>query len=407
MHIGRVIGGGEAIMKLSGVRVLDLTRFLPGPYLAGMLADHGAEVIKIEEPKSGDPSRQIGPKEGGSTSYFRQLNRGKKSLALDLKAAEGKEIFLSLAARADIVVESFRPGVVDRLGIGYRAVRARTPGIIYCSLSAFGQSGPYRDRPAHDLAVGALAGTVALSQDADGVPAIPGLPTSDLAAALLGLSGVLMALYRRRGSGLGDYLDLAMLDASLSFTAHLIGRPLIERRAPEPAHERTLGGAAFYRPYRTSDQRYVALGGSEPKFIETLLNALGRPDLIPLGREAPGPAQAPLHRFLEATFAERSQAEWVAWFADKDVCFAPVLDLKQALDDPNLAARDMVVGHEGGGRQLGLPIKFENEPGAASPHAPALGEDTAGILRGLGFDAPRIAALEAAGVIRCARAKSA
>ncbi|MSO75221.1 MAG: CoA transferase [Alphaproteobacteria bacterium] len=386
-------------MKLDGLRVLDLSRFLPGPYLTMTLADHGAEVIKIEDTKAGDPSRSIGAREAGISVYFRNLNRGKKSLALDLKAPEGRALFLKLAETTDVVIETFRPGVADRLGIGYDAVRRVNSGAVYCSISAFGQRGPYRDRPAHDLSVGALAGTVALSRGADGTPSMPGLPPTDLAAALLGLSAVLIALIGRTRTGQGDYIDLAMYDAALSFLAPIAGQALVEGRAPEPGGDRILGGAALYRVYRVKDGGHITLGGSEPKFLAELLNGLGRPDLIAIGLKPAGPDQAPLHRYLEEIFLTKTRDEWNTWFAGRDICFAPVLDMVEAFADSNIAARAMLVLHEGGGKQLGVAIKYANEPGCAAPHAPALGEHTEVLVAALGYDRATIEALRAKGVI--------
>ncbi len=386
-------------MKLQGIKVLDLSRFLPGPYLAMTMADHGADVIKIEDPRGGDPARGIGPREAGHSVYFRNANRGKRSLALDLKSAEGREIFLRLAATADVVVESFRPGVVDRLGIGYEAVRARAPGVVYASVSAFGQSGPYRDRPAHDLAVNALAGVASLATDRDGAPAMPCLPPSDMGASLTALAAILMALLRRETTGKGDRIDIAMLDTAVSWTAHLAGAVFAEGRAPEPRRERTQGGAAFYRPYRTKDGRHVVLGGSEPKFAVALLEALGRADLIPLVRAPAGEAQAPLHAFLEEAFAERSRDEWVEWFEGRDICFAPVRDLKEAFDDPHLAARGVVRREAGGAGHLGVPIRFTDEPGRIRGDAPDFGEHSRAILRELGYDESACAAFARDGTI--------
>ena len=386
-------------MKLTGIRVLDLSRFLPGPHLTMMMADHGAEVIKVEDTRHGDPTRNIGARQAGASVYFRNANRGKKSLAIDLKAEQGREAFLRLAETADVIVETFRPGVVGRLGIDYAVVRRRVPGIVYASISAFGQTGPYRDKPAHDLSVNALAGTASLSVDPDGMPTMPCIPPSDLAGSLMALSGILMALLKRAETGKGDYVDIGMFDAALSWTAHVVGRVFADGVAPQPRSERTQGGAAFYRPYRTKDGRHITLGGGEIKFATNFLEGIGRPDLIPLAKEPAGDAQAPLHAFLEKTFLEKTQDEWVSWFEGRDICFAPVMDLREAFDDPHLRAREMCLQDASGGTHLGIPIKFENEPGRIGETLPELGEHSEALLGELGYDAAAIAGLKTAGVI--------
>ena len=231
-------------MKLAGLRVVDLSVYLPGPYLTLALADHGAEVIKIEPP-DGDPTRRIGVSDGPSTVYFRNLNRGKKSVVLDLKEPRNVARLLDLAATADVFVESFRPGVCDRLGVGYAPVSRRNPAIVYCSVNAFGNSGPYRDRPAHDLAIEALSGILSMTLGDDARPALPGIPLADIAAALQGLAGVLMALVQRQKTGRGDHVQVAMLDALLAATPNIVGPVLAEKRAPNPKRDcsraRTLG----------------------------------------------------------------------------------------------------------------------------------------------------------------------
>lgn len=349
-------------MKLEGLRVIDLSLFLPGPHFTMMMADHGADVLKIEPPGEGEPNRHIGAIEGGTSVYFRNTHRGKRTLELNLKDAADREHLLKLTEDADVFVEAFRPGVVDRLGVGYKDVAARNPRIVYCSIAAYGQSGPYRDRPAHDLAVEATAGVVSLNLGEDGEPTMPHMPAADMAASLMALSGVLMALLRREKTGLGDYVDIGMHDAVLAWTANVTGDVFAKKRPPVVKHERTFGGSAFYRIYRTADGRHVVLGAQEPKFVRNLLEALGRPELIELVVRGPGPHQAPVVDFLKATFGGRTQAEWVQWFEGRDVAFAPVKNLREAFDDPQALARGMRLLDAEGREHIGVPIRFLNEP---------------------------------------------
>jgi crotonobetainyl-CoA:carnitine CoA-transferase CaiB-like acyl-CoA transferase len=357
-------------MKLEGIRVIDLSLFLPGPYLTLALADHGAEVIKVEPPGEGEPTRHLGPRDGGETVYFRNLNRGKKSVVVDLKDPQDREALLKLCDTADVFVESFRPGVVDRLGVGYEQVRARNPRIVYCSISAFGQQGEYRDRPAHDLAVEALSGVLSMTLGSDGKPTIPGLPLADLLASLHGLAGVLMALLRRQRTGKGDYIDIAMHDSMLAGMPNILGPTLAENRQPDPRHERSTGGSAFYRLYETADARHLALGGQEPKFVRSLLGALGRLDLAPLC-EKPGPHQQPVMALLEKVFGEKTLKENLAFLAPLDVCYAPVNTLPEGLDCEKLLEDEL------GRRHLAPPIRFRDEPARPSLREPRLGEHDA------------------------------
>jgi crotonobetainyl-CoA:carnitine CoA-transferase CaiB-like acyl-CoA transferase len=281
-------------MKLSGLRVVDLSSFLPGPYLTMTLADHGAEVIKIEAPGEGDPGRHIGLSDGPSTVFFRNFNRGKKSVVLDLKSPEGRDLLLGLCETADVLVETFRPGVADRLGLGPAAVQARNPRIVYCSISAFGQTGAYRDRPAHDLALEAMSGALGLTLGTDGRPAMPAVPAADQLSALQGLAAVLMALLRRETTGRGDVIDISMHDAMLAACANIVGPTFAENRQPVAKHERTTGGAAFYQLYETRDGRHIALAGQEGKFVRKPF-AGARP-ARPRAAVPAGPGTAPAHR---------------------------------------------------------------------------------------------------------------
>ena len=356
-------------MKLEGLRVLDLSLFLPGPYLTLALADHGAEVIKVEPKGEGDPTRHLGLSDGPSTVYFRNLNRGKKSVVVDLKDARERETLLRLAESADVFVESFRPGVVERLGVGYERIRARNPRIVYCSISAFGQEGALRDRPAHDLAVEALAGAISLNLGQDGRPTIPALPLADLLASMNGLAGILMALLRRERTGKGDFVGIAMYDSTLAGLANILGPTLAENRQPIARHERTTGGSAFYRLYETKDGRHLALGGQEMKFVRNLLGALGRPELAPLC-EKPGPHQQPVMAFLEEVFKTRTLKQSLEFLSTLDVCYAPVNTLPEALD----AAADRLLKDDLGRRHLAPPIRFRDEPARPSLREPRLGE---------------------------------
>ncbi len=389
-------------MKLTGIKVLDLARFMPGSHLALMMADHGAEVIKIEDTKAGDPVRYIGAESGGQTVYFRNANRGKKSVSLDLKSEEGREFFLRLAEGADVVLETFRPGVVSRLGIDYESVKARAPQVVYCSISAFGQDGPYRDRPAHDLSVCALAGVASLSVDPSGQPNMPCMPPSDMGGSLMAFGGILMALLGRAKTGKGDYLDMSMYDSLISWMPHISGKALVEGRAPEPWQERTQGGAAFYRPYAAKDGGHITLGGSEMKFVTNFLTAMGREDLIEVAKRPPGDAQAELRDYLSETFLSKTRDEWSEWFKGRDICFAPVLDLKEAFDNEHLQARDMLLRDADGNAHLGIPIKFREEPGAVQMEAPALGEHSEEVALGAGLSTDEVAALKEKGVLRTA-----
>ena len=385
-------------MKLEGIKVVDLSLFLPGPAMTQAMADHGADVIKVEPLPRGEPCREIGARRDGTTVWFANTHRGKKSLTLNLKTPEGVEALLRLAQTADVFVEAFRPGVVDRLGVGYRAVAARNPRIVYASISAYGQSGPYAGKPAHDLAVEAMSGVLSVNVGWDDRPWNPGLQAADMLASNIALAGVLMALLRRERTGRGDHLDVALMDALIASMPNNYGPPMAEKRQPVPKDERSWGGNAMFRVYETKDGRFVALGGSEIKFATNLLTALGRPDLVELCRLPPGPGQQPVRDFLEATFKTRTQAEWIAWMADKDVAFAPVKTLREGLDDPQVRHRAMVVEDERGWEHIGLPIKYEDEPGRIDFRVPHLGEHSEEILRGLGYRDAELAAMKAKGV---------
>lgn len=380
-------------MKLAGVRVVDLSQFMPGPMLASLLADHGADVIKIE-PLTGDPAR--GSQESAN-AFFSALNRGKRSIALDLKQPDGLAIALKLIARADVVIESSRPGVAARLGIDYDTVSLANPRLVYCSLTAFGQTGPLSQVPAHDPVIQSLAGT--LPRDHLGMPVTSGASLAALTGSLTALSAVLMALLHARETGQGDYIDMSLFDAALTAQPHLSGRALnpAQGKPDETAHGDN--EIAMLAAYQTADLQWLCLGGRELDFATNLLEPLGRPDLIAVAIGPAGDAQAVLRAFLTEIFLTRTLAGWLAWFEGRRVSVAPVLPLRDALAHPHAHARQMVIVDDAGRQHVGSAIKFRHDPAQPDLSIPALGEHTDAILDTLGYAAEHIAALRSAGVL--------
>ena len=385
-------------MKLEGVRVLDLSLFLPGPLLTQVMADHGAEVIKLEPVRGGgEPNREIGPKRDGVSVYFANTHRGKRSVQLDLKNDAGRAMALKLAERADVVIEAFRPGVINRLGLDYETIAEINPGVVYASLSAFGQTGPYVKKPAHDLATEAYAGVVSVNLGFDGKPAIPAVPAADMLTSMMGLSAVVMSLLRRHTTGQGDCIDLAMMDSLIASLPNSMGAVFADKSPPIVKDERIWGGYAMYNIYETKDERFIVLGASEIHFAEAVLNKLERPDLIPLCEPPPGPNQEPVREFFRETFKTRTQAEWIAWFEDVDAAFAPVNNLREAMDDPQVRAREMVITDDRGHEHLGIPIKFRHEPGEVNFKAPDVGADNSAVAQELGYSDDDIEAMRKSG----------
>jgi len=360
-------------MKLQGIKVLDLSAFLPGPHMTMMLADHGANVVMVEPDNGlGEPTRQMGEKYGDGTSvWFANIARGKRSYKVNLKDPEQHAGFMKLAAEADVIVEAFRPGVVTRLGVDYEAIKAFNPGIIYCSISAFGQSGQYKDKPAHDLIIQAMAGTADLTRGMDGKPALTPMPSADMTASMHALSGILMALYRRTQTGEGDYLDISMYDSLLSWVPNVTGAIFAEDRQPSRDEMRSFGGNAFVNIYETKGGGHIVLGGSEPKFVNNVLTALGRADLIDEMKKPVG-QQDTVKSFLAETIKSKTQAEWEAIFKNIDCCWSTIKSLHTALSEEAAP----VTTDNTGKKHLKNPIRFENEPAQLSFDLPEFGEHT-------------------------------
>jgi alpha-methylacyl-CoA racemase len=387
---------GPLAHALAGVRILDLSRLLPGPYLTMVLADLGAEVVKVEDPRVGDYLRAIPPRRGDLSGRFLAVNRSKRSLALDLKQPGGRAALLRMAAQADVLVESFRPGVMERLGLGWATLHAHNPRLIACSISGYGQTGPYVERAGHDLNYISLAGVLAMGGPAFGAPVMPGVQLADLAGgALWSATGILAALLQRARTGLGVHLDISMTEGALALLAPELGNLGAGGPAPTRGAESLNGGLACYAVYRTADDRYVSLAGLEPKFWLEVGRALGR-DASVAELVAPPAEQAAIRADLAARIGARTLAEWREIFARFDCCCEPVLEPAELAAHPLHVARQVFFALDAG---AGLgPVPQVRTPLGLPAHAtapPRLGQHTAEVLAEYGFTDVEIAALRA------------
>ena len=373
------------------VTVLDLTRVLAGPYCTMVLADLGARVIKVERPGGGDDARAFGPFAGGRSAYFASLNRGKESIALDLEAEVDRATFEALLARADVLVENFRPGTLERLGFGWDVLEARFPRLVYAAVSGFGASGPYAERPAYDVIAQAMGGIMSLTGQPGGPPTRVGTSIGDIAAGLFTAIGVGAALHHRAASGRGTKVDVAMLDAQVAILENAIARYLATGEVPGPLGSRHPSIAPF-AAFAAADGHLVLAAGKDALFAK-LCAVLGRPQLAADPRFATNEARVrgvdALRAELESALAARRVAEWLPLLEAAGVPCGPIQDVAQVLADPQVAARNMVI-RAGGARMAGNPIKLAAFPDPAQrAPAPELDEHRATILRELGLDTSR------------------
>ena len=388
---------------LSGIKVLDLSRLLPGPYCSLMMADYGAEVIKIEEPGLGDYIRWRKPAINGIGARHLTVNRNKKSIELNLKSEEGKEIFKKMAESADVILESFRPGVMDRLGIGYDEISKLNEGIVYCSLTGYGQTGPYRNLPGHDVNFIGYSGILGLIGQKDGKPVVPGVQIADLGGgALMALSGITMALLHKERTGKGQYIDVSMLDGAVTWLYTAASDYFASGEIPERGKNRLDGKFAFYNVYETKDQKYLSVGASEEKFWKNICELIGRPEWIEL-HEGPDEVQEQLKNDMAQLFKQKNQNEWLDLLQIEDTCVGPVYDVDEIFSDPQIMDRELFtnMNHPVAGsiKQIGFPIKFSETPGEIQSHAPILGEHTEEILSELQYSSEMIENLRNNGVI--------
>jgi alpha-methylacyl-CoA racemase len=393
---------------LSDVRVLDLTRLLPGGFCSLLLADFGAEVLKVEDTGGGDYVRWAPPYYGDDehqqlgtrSALYLALNRGKRSIRIDLKSEAGRDAFLRLARDYDVVLESFRPGVLDRLGAGYERLREVNPGIVYCAITGYGQTGPNTQRAGHDMNYLGLNGLLGLTGEPGGRPIQAAGQIADLGGgALMAAFGVMAALHARARSGEGQLVDVSMTDGSLAWLAMEAARYFCDGHVPGRGELMLAGRLVCYLPYEAADG-WVTCGALEPKFWHAFCRGVGREDLIDSQFERPG---SEAWKDIAGIFRSRTRDEWRAFNDEHDAMIEPVLDLDEALSSELVEAREMVVEldqpHMGQVRQLGVPIKLSRTPGKVEEPAPALGEHTREVLAEVGYREDEIDALMEDGAV--------
>jgi crotonobetainyl-CoA:carnitine CoA-transferase CaiB-like acyl-CoA transferase len=368
---------------LEGIRILDLSRLLPGPYLTQLMADLGAEVIKVETPLAGDHAR-LAPPEMGLGKMYETINQDKKSLALNYRNARGRELFIELTKTADVVLEGFRPTIADKYGIGYEAVCAVKPDIVYCSLSGYGQEGPYQQRAGHDFNYLSVGGAFALNGRPGERPVPYGLPVADLSGGMLAAIAILGALVGRERSGQGMYLDMALLDGVISWMTPLALSAYFSGLEVSAGTHPLLGGRAFFNIYETSDGKYLTLAAIEPHFWGDFCKTIGRPDLIERQYDPE------LESEMEVIFKRKTRAEWLDMFADNDACVEPVNTIEEMLTNPQVQARGHI--HMEDEKPVGMRSPFVFARKERSP-APALGADTHTLLKEVGISEEEIQTL--------------
>ncbi|MBN2106442.1 MAG: CoA transferase [Deltaproteobacteria bacterium] len=391
---------------LTGIRIIDFTRALAGPYCTMLLADMGAEVVKIEMPGAGDDSRSWGPPFVGSESaFFLSINRNKKSIALDLKQEAGRDIALRLIGSADIVVEGSRPGVMKRLGLDYERVRTQQPALIYCSISAFGQTGPYSEKAGYDQVLQGYGGIMGLTGEPDGRPMKVGLAITDLTTAMFAVIGIVTALYHRKLSGRGQYIDTAMLDGQVSWLTYQAQRYWASGQIPARSGSGQ-GLIVPHQPVETADG-FINIAVGNENLWQSFTEVLGLVLLKDDPRFATNPARVENRRalldILEPIFKAQPSSHWLELFDTAGIPCGPIYTVDQVVADPQVRARDMVsqVSHPAYGaiNMLGFPIKFSETPGRSPSAPPTLGEHTEEVLESLGITDGDIKRLRNARVI--------
>jgi len=379
---------------LKELKMLDLSRLLPGPYCSLLLADLGMEVLKVEDPEQGDYTRGIAPIRKKDSAIFLALNRNKKSIKLNLKIREGKEIFYKLIQSYDIILESFRPGVMDRLGIGYQELRKRNPRTILCSLSGYGQDGPYQERSGHDINYIGLGGILEITGVKNGDPILPGVQIADIGGGgMMAAIAILAAAIHREKTGEGQFLDISMMDSVVSWLSIHAGKYFMDGELLKRGDMALTGRYACYQVYPTKDGRHMSLGALEPKFWKNFCEAVGRRDLMDK-QFIEAEERLRVIEEIKNLFKTKTQEEWVDFFKKADACCEPILTFEQVFQHPQVLHRQMVVEAEhpveGNVRQLGNPIKSSRFPFEIRTPSPAWGEHTIEVLKAMGYSEEEI-----------------
>jgi len=361
-------------VPLQSIKVLDLTRLLPGPYATMVLADFGAEVTKVEDPFLGDYARDFEPKVAGQGTMFHSLNRNKESISLNLKEAADKEKLLEMVKDADVLIESFRPGVMDRLGLGYETLKEHNEQLIYCAITGYGQTGPFKDKPGHDLNYIGYTGLLQLMGTSDRPPIVPATTIADIGGgAQPAIIGILLALMHRNNTGEGQFIDISMTDGVLSWLQTLLPGYLNAGDTPERGKQMLDGGRAYYSVYETKDNRYLAVGAVEPKFWSAFCKVIEREDLIER-QEAPAEEHEEMKAEVQAIIGSKSLEEWTAILEPVDACVTPILTFEEMENHPQIQAREMIQTIEdntyGSIKHIGIPIKLSKSPGKIRSLAP-------------------------------------
>lgn len=392
---------------LKGVRVLDLSRVLAGPYCSMMLGDLGADVIKVEKPGEGDETRAWGPPNaGGESAYYLCVNRNKRSITVDMKKPEGQEIIRKLAEKSDVLIENYKVGTLQRIGLGYEDLKKTNPRLIYCSITGFGQNGPYKDRPGYDFIIQGMGGIMSITGEPEGPPMKVGVAIVDITAGLFACSAILAALYHRERTGKGQYIDIALLDSVVAWLANVGSNYLISGELPKRygnAHPNIVP----YEPFKTKDGTYIAVGVGNDRQWQVFCKIIGLEDLAKDPRFATNPQRVVNRKELIPIIAkkmlEKTSEEWLEELEKNKIPCGPINTLDRVFSDPQVRARQMVVEipHPTAGsvKLVASPMKFSDTPCTVDRHPPLLGEHTEEVLSELGYSGEEIARLREKGVI--------